>query len=188
MIRKVLQFILAVAFLGVMMEGFAQEDVRNPEWFKGVPLHVVSVDGSIEAARTSVTDVEPEGYWQGLKFRNPCKKLLISTVSYHFNVKGANDMSFGAACMFHNNVIAGAYYNSEYRVSALVGYHWDLTQYWGPLPYDIRYGITPALVTGYEGKPVKFGAMLNFTKKINDKWDVMVNFGGVVNLMFGYNF
>jgi hypothetical protein len=84
-----------------------------------------------------------------------CISLLVA-LSLHAGLVGDyNEIHPHARCEI-NNVITGAYYNSEEHVSAYIGYQFDM-----PFESDLEVG----LVTGYTG--AKVAPMFRLVK---DNW------------------
>ena len=74
-----------------------------------------------------------------------CLSLLVA-LSLHVGLEGNyNQIHPHARCDITDNVIAGAYYNSERNISAYAGYKFEL-----PFESELEVG----LVTGYSGAPV----------------------------------
>tara|TARA_B110001454_G_C12592856_1_gene380976 strand:- start:307 stop:642 length:336 start_codon:yes stop_codon:yes gene_type:complete len=106
-----------------------------------------------------------------------CVSLLVA-LSLHAGLIGDyNEVHPHARCEI-NNVITGAYYNSEEKVSAYIGYQFDM-----PFNSELEVG----LVSGYTG--AKVAPMLRFVK---DDWFLAPAYetthGGNWGITFGYEF
>ena len=106
-----------------------------------------------------------------------CLSLLVG-MSLHVGLEGNyNGIHPHARCEI-NNVITGAYYNSEEKVSAYIGYQFDM-------PFDSELEV--GLVSGYTG--AKVAPMLRLVK---DNWFLAPAYetsdGGNWGITFGYEF
>jgi hypothetical protein len=93
----------------------------------------------------------------------PCELAFALAMTAHLGLVGDyNSVHPSARCDFDNGVTVGAYYNSERRVSAFLGYRWEGQRFWAEA----------GLVTGYSDAPVvPFGRV---GVKINDRVSVFV--------------
>lgn len=78
-----------------------------------------------------------------------CDLIFAIAATAHVGLAGDyNSIHPSARCNFDNGVTVGAYYNSERRMSAFLGYRWENQRFWAEA----------GLVTGYsDADVVPFG-------------------------------
>lgn len=111
-------------------------------------------------------------------------EIIFSTRSYHLYVPNhdlyqqeTNNNNWGIHYIDDNGFTTGAYYNSFYQPSVLLGYSFPL--------YN-SIGMSVGVVSGY-GKPIYQNPFfaLNYHQKIDKNWSVVYTAGALVVLNVG---
>jgi hypothetical protein len=110
----------------------------------------------------------------------PAEELVVSIRSYHFFEQDTNNNNLGLHYIANNGFTVGAYHNSYYELSVLLGYSF-------PLYKD--FGMSVGVVSGYD-KPITKNPYFAFHyhHQLDKNWSVVYTVGAlaVINLGFSY--